>query len=109
MLILYRRHMSNLTTVARPLTALTLKDKSTGGTVQFSWTSECEEAFTELKSRLVSAPVLQPPDFSKPFFVWTDASFMGFGAVLEQLDDQNQRHLLRLQASKPIKLEGSMP
>ena len=92
MLNFYRRHVSNLATVARPLTALTRKDKSTGGTVQFSWTSECEEAFSELKRRLVSAPVLQPPDLSKPFFVWTDASIMGFGAVLEQLDDQNQRH-----------------
>ena len=50
MLNLYRRHMSNLTTVARPLTALTQKDKSTGGTVQFSWTSECEEALRECTS-----------------------------------------------------------
>ena len=38
----------------------------------------------------MSAPVLQPPDLSKPFFVWIDASIMGFGAVLEQLDDQKQ-------------------
>ena len=29
---------------------------------------------------------------TRPFFVWTDASIVGFGAVLEQLDEQNQRH-----------------
>ena len=58
----------------------------------FNWTDECEDAFTKLKQKLVSALVLQPPDLSKPFFVWTDASIIGFGAVLEQLDDQNQRH-----------------
>ena len=78
--------------VARPLTALTRKDRTTCGIVQFNWTNDCEQAFAELKRRLVSAPVLQPPDLSKPFFVWTDASIMGFGAVLEQLDDQKQRH-----------------
>ena len=92
MLNFYRRHVSNLAMVARPLTALTRKDKSTGGTVQFNWTNECEQAFTELKGRLVSAPVLQLPDLLKPFSVWTDASIMGFGVVLEQLDDQNQQH-----------------
>ena len=62
----------------------------------------------EQKSRLVSAPVLQPPDLSKPYFVWTDASIMGFGALFEQLDDQNLWHFLRLQAGKQTKLKGSM-
>ena len=51
-----------------------------------------EKAFTELKQKLATSPVLQPPDLSKSFFVWTDASIVGFGAVLEQLDDQNHRH-----------------
>jgi len=41
----------------------------------------------------VTAPVLCPPDLTKPFYVWTDdASSLGFGAVLEQLDDQGWRH-----------------
>ena len=89
---MYRRHVSNLAMVVRLLTVLTRKDKTTGGTVQFNWTHDCEQAFAELKRRLVSAPVLQPPDLSKPFFVWTDASTIGFDAVLEQLDDQKQRY-----------------
>ena len=92
MLNFYRRHVQDLAAVARPLTALTRKDKATGGNVPFTWSSHCEEAFTELKQRLVSAPVLCPPDLTRPFFVWTDASIVGFGAVLEQLDEQNQRH-----------------
>ena len=78
--------------MARPLTALTCKDKATGSNVPFIWSSHCEEAFTELKLRLVSAPVLCPPDLTRPFFVWTDASIVGFGAVLERVDEQNQRH-----------------
>lgn len=84
--------MPNLAAVARPLTALTQKDHTNGSTVQFKWDSSCEDAFKELKERLATAPLLHPPDLSKPFFVWTDASSVGFGAVLEQLDDRFQRH-----------------
>ena len=92
MLNFYGRHIQNLAAVARPLTALTRKDPVSGGTVQFKWSPDCEKAFRELKEKLVSAPVLCPPDLSKQFFVWTDASLLGFGAVLEQLDEEGQRH-----------------
>ena len=77
----YRRHLQNLATVARPLTALTRKGKFPN---QFEWTSECEEAFTKVKEMLVTAPMLCHPDLSKPFFLSTDACERGFGAVLEQ-------------------------
>ena len=40
----------------------------------------------------MTAPVLCPPDLTKPFYVWTDASCLGFSAVLERLDDQGRRH-----------------
>ena len=92
MLNFYRRHIQSLAAVARPLTALTRKDPVSGGTVQFKWSPDCEKAFRELKEKLVSAPVLRPPDLSKQFFVWTEASLLGFGAVLEQLDEEGQRH-----------------
>ena len=78
--------------IACPLTALTRKVKSTGNTVVFEWNTECEEAFLTLKTRLVTAPVLAPPDLSREFFLRTDASARGFGAVLEQKDDSGQSH-----------------
>ena len=49
MLNFYRRHVQDLAAVARPLTALTHKDKATGDNVPFTWSNHCEEAFTELK------------------------------------------------------------
>jgi len=61
--------------------------------MQFEWSSDCEKAFADLKEKLMSAPVLCPPDLSKQFYVWTDASLLSFGAVLEQLDDKASHSL----------------
>ena len=69
MLNFYRRHIQGLAAVARPLTALTRKDPVSGSTVSFQWSPDCDRAFRELKKKLVSAPVLRPPDLSKQFYV----------------------------------------
>ncbi|GFQ71131.1 retrovirus-related Pol polyprotein from transposon 17.6 [Trichonephila clavata] len=45
---------------------------------------KCEKAFEELKSKLVSQPILFAPDFSKDFILQTDASEVGAGVVLSQ-------------------------
>ena len=92
MINFYRRHIRNLAAIARPLTALTRKDKTTGREIQFNWTTDCEKAFRVMKEKLATAPVLRPPDLDRHFYVWTDASLEGFGAVLEQLDDDGQHH-----------------
>ena len=85
----YRRHIPRMAELSRPLTELTRKDLK-----EFVWTQECEEAFEEVKRQLVTAPLLHPPDLDKEFFLWTDASIKGFGAVLEQKDDGGDRHLI---------------
>ena len=51
---------------------------------KFIWTAEAERAFLDLKSRLVTQPILRPPDFSKPFSLAVDASDVAIGAVLFQ-------------------------
>ena len=38
----------------------------------------------ELKRHLTSAPVLVPPDFSKDFIIYCDASRQGLGCILMQ-------------------------
>ena len=63
---------------------LTRIDKTTGKTAAFKWSEECQKAFQEVKNRLSTAPVLQPPDMAKPFYLWVAASSAGFCAVLEQ-------------------------
>ena len=65
--------------MGQPLYALTRKDAS------FVWTASCEKAFNRLKELLTSAPILAYPDFEKEFFLETDASGTGLGALLTKI------------------------
>lgn len=74
----YRRFIENFSHITKPLTSLLKKD------VIFNWSNEQEQAFNTLKQKLISAPLLQYPDFTLPFVVTTDASNYAVGAVLSQ-------------------------
>lgn len=41
---------------------------------------------------LCSNPILRSPDFSKPLLLQTDASNRRVGAILSQIDDNNEEH-----------------
>lgn len=74
----YRRFIPAFATLVAPMTALLSKNK------KWLWSEECEQSFQQIKSALVSAPILTCPDFNLPFMVQTDASSFGIGAVLSQ-------------------------
>ena len=73
-----RRFVENLSKIAKPLSNLLQKN------VKYSWTPDCDVAFKTLKEKLISAMVLTPPDESKPYEVFCDASLQGLGGVLMQ-------------------------
>ena len=71
-------YCSNLSTVMRPLTALTQKD------LPFSWTEVQERAFNDAKQLIATAPILQYYDLAKPVVLQVDASEEGLGGALLQ-------------------------
>ncbi|CAM8963974.1 unnamed protein product [Rhodiola kirilowii] len=50
--------------------------------------ADCLEAFEKLKKALVSAPIVQPPNWNLPFELMCDASDYAIGAVLGQRVDK---------------------
>jgi hypothetical protein len=81
----YRKYIANFATVAAPLTDLTKK----GEPNKVNWGKQHETAFTELKHKLIKAPILHLPDFDKDFIIRSDASDVGLGAVLLQETDES--------------------
>lgn len=82
----YRRFIKNFAAIARPL------HDQTKTTKQIPWTNKTTEAFNKLKELLTTSPVLARPDFNKPFILVTDASKLGLGCILTQLDDNGHEH-----------------
>jgi hypothetical protein len=77
----YRRFIKDFSKISKPLTNLLQKD------VPFSFNEDCEESFEILKKALITAPIIQPPDWSLPFEIMCDASDHAVGAVLGQRID----------------------
>src|SRR5277367_5233698 len=74
----YRYFIPGYANIARPLLELTKK-----ATV-FHWSEGQQKAFEHLKTLLCQRPILRQPEFDKAFFIATDASAYGVGAVLLQ-------------------------
>ena len=53
-----------------------------------------KKPFNELCRRLCSAPILTHPDFSCQFIFDTDASDVGIGAVLSQVDEEGRERVV---------------
>ena len=77
----FRHFVKNFAKRAAPLTKFARKG------VPFIWSTEENDSFEELKHALTTAPILAFPDFKKPFLLYTDASTIGIGAVLQQQDE----------------------
>lgn len=92
----YRKFIKNFSKIARPLIDIMAVGKKARGKQRvpppsWNWGKEQDKAFSTLKERLTTAPILGYPDFTKPFELHTDASMSGLGAVLYQEQDGAKR------------------
>ena len=95
----YRRFITGFATIAAPLHDLTTKE-------EWVWTDECQKAYETLKTAIVEGAVQQHPDFSKPFIVDTDASEIGMGVILSQVDPKGDERIVALDSRKFSKAES---
>ena len=74
----YSRFIRDFSVISRPLCNLLLKDTNS------KWNNDCQQAFEKITTLLTSALIMQPPDWSLPFELMSDASDYVVGAVLGQ-------------------------
>jgi hypothetical protein len=73
----YRKFFKGFSQLMTTLTYLTKKG-------DFSWTDEAHATFEEMKKVMSSCHVLALPDFTHPFVIECDASWIGIGVILMQ-------------------------
>jgi len=81
----YRKFIKSFSLNAEPLYELMRKGR------QFCWTEAQQQAFDQLKTCLVQAPVLGTPQANGCFYLDSDASDKGLGVVLSQNQDGIER------------------
>jgi len=77
----FREHIPLASTLTAPLDAIRMKDD-----LSTVWNDNCQQAFDNMKMILPSCLPLAYPDSKLPFCIATDASNVGIGAVLYQVD-----------------------
>jgi hypothetical protein len=74
----YRDMWPKRSHILSPLSALT------SAKVKWKWTSDCQQAFDEMKQMIARETLLTYPNFNKPFEIHTDASQVQLGACISQ-------------------------
>ena len=81
----YRQFIKGFSEIAAPLTHLTRKD------VDFQWSDSVQQCFEKLKLALCTAPILAYPKPDGIFILDTDASNIGIGGILQQVQDGKEQ------------------
>jgi hypothetical protein len=81
----YKAFIPSFGDVAKPLYCLSNAER------EFVWDEECEQSFNKLKELLISAPILGYPNRHGKFILDTDASGYALGAVLNQMQEGQER------------------
>ena len=100
----FRSFIPNYAQLTAPLEKLRKE-----GSLDGKFTDEHKEIYTILKNVLFSDTVLSFPDWTRPFFIATDASNHGVGAVLYQEDDNGNKKFINFASSALNKGQKNYP
>ena len=98
----YHKFIYNYTHIAEPLNKLLRGCKK-----DFHFTPCCQQTFDNLKSKLITSPILGYPDFTLPIVLHTDASDRAIGAVFSQIQ-HGQETVISYWSHQP-NLKGIIP
>src|SRR5579883_785344 len=90
----YRKFIKDYADISSPLSNLTRKG------IPFVWTEKCQQAFEILRDKLISKPILQYPDFSQQFVLYTDASDFALEAVFSQRNEKKEESVIGYASQK---------
>lgn len=65
------------------------KPKGSKQAVAENWSEECNQNFETLKTKLTTTPVLSYADFTLPFILEVDVSYISLGGVLLQEENRS--------------------
>ena len=82
------RFLVNYAQEAAPLRILLKKG------VKWNWTPELNQAFIRVKNLFARSVLLQKPDYSRGYTIFTDASIKGISGILTQEDDDGERRVI---------------
>ncbi|SAL94725.1 hypothetical protein, partial, partial [Absidia glauca] len=82
----FRAYVPLMATLTAPLDSL----RNHEGKLGSKWTDLQQKAFENIKEALIQAPYLNAPRTELPFHLATDASDVGLGAVLYQIDSNDK-------------------
>ena len=102
--VYYRIWIRNFTIIAEPIYALSKK-----GT-EFIWGERQQEAMDTLKNAFINTPVLRPIDYQAKgrIILSVDSSLIGWGAILQQEDEDSVGKARRKRKIHPARYEGGI-
>ena len=100
MINFYRRFVPDLASLVEPMVELT---RGRSKRQKVNWEERHQSSFELVKKKLSSAPILQFPNMEAPFFIETDASDVGLGAVLTQVEPKSNVRMPVAFASRSLK------
>ena len=90
----YRCFIKGFAWIAQPLNEHLAGEGASSKSEWVSLSKEALKAFEQLKQACMNSPVLAFADYTKDFFLETDASKEGLGAVLSQKQEDGRFHLV---------------
>ena len=109
----YRRFIKDYSQIAKPMRQLICNEyaKSKSLNIEAQWQAdpEIQDAFDKLKKAVSQAPVLAYADFGRPFRLVTDASTIGLGAALYQVQEDGKDKPIAFASRALSKSEQNYP